>query len=115
MHNPIPFTVQCMRGVTIVRVVDELVTFDNADILFDSIRSEIEKTQPPFVVINLRKVQYLHSSALSQLVELRRAVNGYDGELRFCSLQPQARETLHITRIDRLLTICESEQSALAA
>ena len=115
MHNLKPFTVQVTHGVTIVRVHDERVTFENADVLFDSIRAAIENTQPAFVVINLRKVQYLHSTALSQLVELRRSVMAYGGELRLCSLQPQAIETLHITRIDRLLTICESERSALAA
>jgi len=65
------------------------------------------------LVLNLAAVEFLPSSALGKLVMLNRKVQTGNGRLVLCQLSPTARDTLEVTRLDELFTICGTEQEAL--
>ena len=97
----------------IVRFSQMQIDPENCDDVFSQVLQFIDETQPHRLVINMRKVEYLHSVAIGCLLQTMRAVLSYEGVLVFCSLDIQARETLAITHVDRLFDIRDSERAAL--
>ena len=107
------FAAQHIGGTCIIRLSPMQIDPSNCDAVFYELLSFIKEVQPSRVVINMRKVEYLHSVAIGWLMALNREIMNYDGDLVVCSLENQARETLAITRVDRFFDICDSERAAL--
>ena len=107
------FSSQMIGDNCIVRFNQMQIDPANCDAVFDQLLHFIESTQPRHLVLNMRKVDFLHSVAIGCLLQTMRAVLSYGGVLVFFSLEVQARETLAITHIDRLFDIRDSERAAL--
>lgn len=102
-------------GALIARFSEHHIDTANCEAVFDELIKVVEAEQPELLIVNFRRVSYLHSIAIGYVLELKKLVEGYGGELRLCSLEPQIIETLAITRVDRLLKIHDTEKAALPA
>ena len=67
------------------------------------------------LVVDLRHVEHLHTTAALRLLELRQFARRHGVQLRVCNLQEHAQKTLTITRIRPLFEIHETEHAALVA
>jgi anti-anti-sigma factor len=67
------------------------------------------------LVMDFHKADYFGSSALALFVKLRKIVTGRNGCMAFCNLSEHELEILHVTRLDKLWTICESREQAMKA
>lgn len=114
MHtNPAPVDFHEHEGIAIMRFeashIDQDVVDRASKLMFD----KIDAHHPPRVVLNLRKVDYLHSLGLGMLAGLSKHIQAYGGKLRLCSLQPEVLELLTVTHMLAVFECYDTEPSAL--
>lgn len=72
--------------------------------------------QPPAkIVINMTKVTFVDSTALSTLVKGMKRCRQVNGDLMICGLQKQVKVIFELTRLDKAFSIHPDEASALSA
>lgn len=69
---------------------------------------------PIHVVFDVRRVTFLDASVLGVLAATRGHQGRAHGAVRVTGASPQIRKTLAITRLDQVLTICESLDEAFS-
>ncbi len=65
------------------------------------------------LLIDLGNVHYMQSTGLGKLVSLEKKLNGRDGKLRLCCLQPAIRELFEITGLDDVFEVFPTEADGL--
>jgi len=65
-------------------------------------------------VFNLQKVSLLDSFGVAVLLSIYKQCRQQGGMLSLCELNPNIMHVMTITRMDRVLTICENETDAIA-
>src|SRR5215218_9118233 len=66
------------------------------------------------VVLDLSGVQIVPSLGLGALVQLSNKCKARHQRLKLAAVQPQVRQTMSITKLDRILDIVDSVEAALA-
>lgn len=107
------FSLRTSEGVTIVDVLTGKVA-TNQDIQRVS-NAFLARGNPPWVVMNMSGVQLVSSSFIAGLIALNRRMNDAQGKLILCELSPIVHETLAGAKLDRILTILDTESQAVAA
>jgi len=107
------FSLRTSEGVTIVDVLTGKVA-TNQDIQRVS-NAFLARGNPPRVVLNLSGVQLVSSSFIAGLIALNRRMNDAQGRLILCELSAIVHETLAGAKLDRILTILDTESQALAS
>ena len=103
---------------------------EGADAIVASVRGEIDlhnspqvRTQllkfldeqkPKKLVLNLKEVPYMDSSAIAVLVEALQRLRRLGGKLYLTDLQPRVRGLLEIARLDTIFVLTKDEAEALA-
>jgi anti-anti-sigma factor len=70
---------------------------------------------PPRVVVNLAQLRVVSSVFLAALVRLHQRIEKANGAIQVCGLNEVVMETIHATKLDAILHVCNTEQEALAA
>lgn len=70
--------------------------------------------QTPGLVVDCTHLRFIGSSGLAALLAAHQAARTAGGTLRLAAPQPQIRELLHVSRLDTILTVCDSVEDALA-
>lgn len=110
------YEMQVDDNVCVIRFSELELDFDNCESVFSEMLAAVrEHQQPMVVVVNFENVRFLHSLSINYLLELREEMEQRGGHLRLCRLSPLLRETLSITRVDRILNLFETEQQARCA
>ncbi len=71
--------------------------------------------EPAHIVVNLARVHFIDSAALSTLVSGMKQSRQADGDLRLCNLQQPVRMIFELTRLDRVFEILSGEEEAISA
>ena len=74
--------------------------------------SNVLRSRPETVVVDLSGVSYIDSSGLATLLEAMRTARKQNTRLILRGIQGQVRYFLEITRLDRLFEIEEAEATA---
>jgi anti-sigma B factor antagonist len=67
------------------------------------------------LVLNLSRLKFVSSLFLANLMTLYRRMSASQGKLKLCGLRPEAREVLHVTRLDTLFGIHDDESGAVSS
>jgi len=104
-------------NVTIARVlVGELTDVDQVAEIYGHVQKSIESEATPRLIISLKGVRFLCSSAIAKLCAIfRLVVAKRQGKLAICCVSPEITETLRLMRLDKLLPLFESEEDSLAS
>ena len=89
------------------------INLHNSPVLRGDLLGLVANAGPRAVVLNLREVPYMDSSAMAVLIEVLKAVRG--GGVYVTELQSRVSGLLHIARLDSILTVADTDASALAA
>ena len=74
----------------------------------------IEQTKPKKLILNLRDVPYMDSSAIAVLVESLQKLRKDKGSVYLTDLQPRVKGLLEIARLETIFVVCADEAAALA-
>lgn len=114
MPDPKVTSIERQSSLVVVHVeVERLEENSLATVRADVSAAGAESPQLP-VVLDLAKVSFMPSLSLGALVQLTRQFKARNQRLVLIGLQPFVRETMAITRLDRLFEI-HSDLSALTA
>ena len=108
-------TVTDVDGVNLVEFTDRKI-LDELSIseLGDQLRAVAESAPSVRLLLNFENVEHLSSAALGMLITLDRLVKEKSGKLKLCNINPQIYEVFKITRLNKLFTIHEDAEEALA-
>ncbi len=99
-------------GDALVASISGEIDLSNSPILRSSLMGLIAQHAPKRLVLNLRQVAYMDSSAIAVLVETVRKI-GKPGQVSLTDLQPRVKGLLEIARLDTIFRIAGTEQEAL--
>jgi len=91
------------------QVLDEM----NVQQLGMELNNLVDKEYLIKMVINFSKIKFLSSAVLGKLIALNKKITAQKGSLVFCNINPAIMEVFKITRLDKLITICDDEDEAL--
>ena len=103
-------------GVPVLDVVGRMVLGERtSDTLFRSTVAERLSAGNPRLIINLEQVAQLDTSGLTALVTAHLTASKRGGALKLVNPSARVRELLHITRLDTLFQLFDTEAQALAS
>jgi len=104
------------QAITQVEFVDRNI-LDEANIqqIGDEISALIDGSTMPKLLINFANVDHLSSAALGTLITINNKMKGRKGQLRLANIDPQIYEVFKITKLDKLFSIHQSTEAALAS
>ena len=103
-------------NVSVLDVAGRMVLGDRAsDTQFRSKVNELLSATPPRLAIVLEHVTQVDTSGLTALVTAHLTAAKRGGALKLVKPTARIRELLHITRLDTLFEMFDSEEDALAA
>ena len=103
-------------GITTVHFIDRNI-LDEANIkqIGDEISEVIDAQVQPRILISFENVDHLSSAALGTLITINKKVKNREGILRLANIDPQIYEVFKITQLDRIFSIHDSSEEALAS
>jgi anti-sigma B factor antagonist len=101
----------CVVNFTDRKILDE----QNIQIIGEQLFSLVDESGRRKVLLNFGNVEYLSSAALAKLITLNKKLQAVSGRLVLCNIDPQIREVFEITKLNKIFTIHDEEQSALQA
>ena len=81
----------------------------------EQLRGLIAEEPRPRLVLDFDLVSHMSSSTLGMLITLNKRVREREGQLRLCNIHPALREIFAITRLDEILDIHDSRNSAVTS
>src|SRR6516164_9460424 len=91
------------------KILDEPVIQNIGEQLF-SLVDEVGRRK---ILLNFGNVEYLSSAALAKLITLNKKLQQVGGRMILCNIDSQIKEEFEITKLNKLFTIHEEEQTAL--
>jgi anti-sigma B factor antagonist len=108
--------VEDIGDVTVVNFTDrKILDEQNIQIIGEQLFSLVDEASRRKILLNFSNVEYLSSAALAKLITLNKKLQQVQGRLVLCGIIPEIREVFEITRLNKLFTIHDEEQSALQA
>jgi anti-sigma B factor antagonist len=104
-----------LERTAVVRFLDSEILFGDASAraIGDQLTRLVEGGGHTRLLLSFSGVQYLSGALLGQLVSLQRKLAPARGCIQLCGLEPLPRDTLRITRLDRVFDIYTDEAEAL--
>jgi len=104
------------KDITQVEFVDRNI-LDEANIqqIGDEITELIDAATSPKLLINFANVDHLSSAALGTLITINNRMKSRKGQLRLANIDPQIYEVFKITKLDKLFSIHQTTEAALAS
>lgn len=112
MRRPTKVINRKVGPVRILKVTGRLDPGDNADPLYDTLQSFVEKDEIEFL-LDLRSVTYISSTGVGSLIKCYRAVLKKKGHVKFLSPSQSVRNILAISKLDGVFEIFSDEDEAL--
>ena len=91
------------------QVLDEL----NVQQLGEELLDLVEKRYIVKIVINFENIKFLSSAVLGKLISLNKRLAAEKGRLAFCLIREDILQVFRITRLDKLIPICDTEREAI--
>ena len=102
--------------VTVARFVDKKILDEtNIQIIGNQLFGLVDEDHRDKIVLDFTNVEYLSSAALGKLITMDKKVKSSKGKLRLCCIRPDIYEVFAITKLNKLFTICENQDEALAS
>ncbi len=68
----------------------------------------------PFILLNLREVEYVDSGGLGSIVGLLLAAHRMNGRFGICEPSARVDQLLHLTKLSSVIPVFRSQEEALA-
>jgi len=102
-------------GIVVVNFIDKKILDEqNIQAIGDELFKLVDELKHKKILLNFGNVEFLSSAALGKLITMNKKVAAAKGKLALCSISKDIREVFEITKLDKLFTIKDDEQSALA-
>jgi len=87
----------------------------NIQLLADELFEIVDRNLKCKLLLNFDTVEYLSSAVLGKLVALHKKIKTEKGQLKLCHIKPNILEVFKVTRLDKVLSIHDTQEKAMAA
>lgn len=98
-------------GILVVDCSGRIVFGEESSLLRDAVKKALSENNR--VVLNLGEVNYMDSSGLDTLVELRTSAQNAGGAIKLTSLTKHVSDLLQITKLRTIFDVYNSEAEAV--
>src|SRR5688572_25649304 len=105
--TPEPVTVETSGNAVVARVNMKLLDDANLKRMNQLIDEAAAKPGVTAVVLDMSRVQIVPSLGLGALVQLSNKCRAREQRLKLAAMQPQVRQTMCITKLDRVLDLVD--------
>ena len=105
------FKVEQLNDVHLV-VLEGEINVNNA-IEFKGAFSKVIESGGKLVLVDFENVIFIDSSGLAVLIDTVRCLQEVDGQLRLCNVNRKIKGIFEITKMHKLMHICDSRESGL--
>ncbi len=109
------FEIEMKDGVTVVRFTVSRFDSSNFQRLAHPLYRKLDESGSQKIAVDMKKVDYLFSESLGNLVSLQRRVQDNKGKLVLFNVQDAIVELLEVTHLHTLFTFADDEASALTS
>jgi anti-anti-sigma factor len=109
-----PVTIEDAGQAVVARVSIKLFDDRTMKRMNEMIDQAAAKPGVVYVVLDMSKVQIVPSLGLGALVQLSNKCKARQQRLKIAAVQPQVRQTMAITKLDRILDLVDSVEEAVA-
>ena len=113
--SPTPVVIEKTESAVIARVQVKLLDDKELRVLSRLIDEAAGDSPGTTVVIDLSRVQILPSLGLGTLVQISNKCKSRQQRLRLAAVTPQVRQVFAITKLDRVLELADSVESAVGS
>ncbi len=116
--QPVPqkLEIKDVGDVTVARFTDRhLLDQKTVEVLGEQLFSLVDGTGRQKLLLDFSNVQDLSSLAIGMLVTLNKKVRAAGGKLVLCRMDPELRQVMALTQLDKLFVIRGDEHEALKA
>ena len=113
MLTVIMITPETRQNTLILHIDEKRVDMVVARQFREDLKSHL-KSKPRKIVLNLKKTEYLDSSALGALVAFMKDVRAYEGKLILCNLHRSILTLLKLSRLDILFEISDDLEKCVS-
>ena len=103
---------QAVAGVT-VSIDGDTLNAENAKEFIDCLQPLIE--QNPLLIIDMQALKFVDSAGLGALLSCLRSMEKKQGQLKLVGLGEKVRALLDLVRMNRIFSIYETQEEALAS
>ncbi|NPA35031.1 MAG: STAS domain-containing protein [Chlorobi bacterium] len=107
-----PYVVEDVKGFPVVRIPFSKITSVQAPAL-KALFTNMVREGKKFIAVDLSKVEYIDSSALSALLLGRRLTRDNDGVLVLFGLGGWAKKVIEVSELDKVFEIMDDEEQAV--
>ena len=100
-----------VEEITVVECSGRIVEGAESEALQQLVTDLIAES--PYIILHLAKIDFIDSSGLGLLVRCLIRTEHVHGVLRLCAAPPRIREALHMTGLDTVFQIFETEAAAI--
>ena len=86
---------------------------DNVNHFGEEALSYVSEHPGTNLLLDFQHVAYLSSAVLTELIKLKNTLEGSQGSVRLCSLNPQIRKVFEITNLDQVFVIEKDVETAI--
>lgn len=105
-------TTRTADGVTVVDIVGRITVQEGADQFRDLARELLDSDQVR-IVLNMREVPYIDSTALGELIRTYTSATRHSGSLKLLNVSPHVHQLLVITSLLSVFDLFDSEADAV--
>ena len=109
------FTTRLAGEILVVCAQERAASMNWDDVESMSASITGSKDLRPMMVLNLGNVNYVGAVLLAFALRLQKYSRQHGGQLSLCSVSKSAKELLHITALDTIWPVHDSEEQAVAA
>ena len=81
----------------------------------DELYRLVKDRSKPKVALDFAKVERMSSASLGMLVALNKVIIQQNGQLRVADVAEHLTDIFRMTKLDKVLTICDSAEAAVAS
>lgn len=107
-----PIAIETIGSAVIARVNLKLFDDKNIKLMNQLIDQAAGKAGVVTVVLDMSRVQIVPSLGLGALVQISNKCRARQQRLKLAAVQPQVRQTMSITKLDRILDLVDTVEAA---
>lgn len=98
-----------------ILAIDGNIVLDETAKLKEAVEVFVEKEDLAGIIINCENVSFIDSSGLGLIVSIYKTLLKRERKFALTSLNDRTREIFVLTKLDKILTLSESDADAIAA
>jgi anti-sigma B factor antagonist len=103
---------QQINGTNVLQLIGRFDAYAASDV--EELLRKMNLVHAPRVIVNLAQVDFIDSTALAALVIGMKRCRQQQGDLTLCNIQKPIHTIFALTRLDKIFTITDTQEEALA-